>query len=107
MALIAATGVIFAAYYMLPMVQKVVFNALNKPANRTIPDLNGRELAILLPLVALILWLGMYPKPVLDRMAPAAADVIAAAQANRLAPSTPEAPAGAPAQGGVAINGGR
>src|SRR3954465_370896 len=70
-ALAATTGVIFAAYYMLPMVQKVAFNALSKPANRAIPDLNGRELAVLLPLAALILWLGFYPKPFLDRMAPA------------------------------------
>jgi NADH-quinone oxidoreductase subunit M len=103
-ALIAGTGVIFAAYYMLPMMQKVVFNALNKPANRSIPDLNARELAILLPLVALILWLGIYPKPVLDRMAPAAQDVVSAAQQSRLAPNVRAVPAG---QGGVAINGGR
>ncbi|HET6232555.1 MAG TPA: NADH-quinone oxidoreductase subunit M [Longimicrobiaceae bacterium] len=75
-ALIASTGVIFAAYYMLPMVQRTVFNALDRPANRDVPDLNGRELAILLPLVVLILWLGVYPKPVLDRMAPAAEAVI-------------------------------
>ena len=77
-ALAATTGVIFAAYYMLPMVQKVAFNALSKPANRSIPDLNGRELALLLPLVALILWLGFYPKPFLDRMAPAATAVLMA-----------------------------
>ncbi|HEU4558223.1 MAG TPA: NADH-quinone oxidoreductase subunit M, partial [Longimicrobium sp.] len=106
MAIIAGTGVIFAAYYMLPMMQKVVFNALKKPANRTIPDLNARELAILLPLAALILWLGIYPKPVLDRMAPAAAEVIAAAKANRLLRTPPAAPA-AVGPGGVAINGGR
>jgi NADH-quinone oxidoreductase subunit M len=103
-ALIATTGVIFAAYYMLPMVQKLVFNALKRPANRTIPDLNARELAILLPLVALILWLGIYPKPVLDRMEPAAREVVAAAQASRLAPEVRPAPVG---PGGVAINGGR
>ena len=79
-ALAATTGVIFAAYYMLPMVQKVAFNALSKPENRSIPDLNGRELAVLLPLVALILWLGFYPKPFLDRMAPAATAVVMASK---------------------------
>jgi NADH-quinone oxidoreductase subunit M len=79
-ALLAATGVIFAAYYMLPMVQKVAFNALSRPGNRSIPDLNGRELAVLLPLVALILWLGLYPKPVMDRMEPAAIEVLRLAQ---------------------------
>src|SRR5690606_26463192 len=42
-AVIGALGVIFAAYYMLPMVQKIVFNALEKPENRTLPDLNLRE----------------------------------------------------------------
>jgi NADH-quinone oxidoreductase subunit M len=109
-ALIAGTGVIFAAYYMLPMVQKVVFNPLSKPANRSIPDLNGRELAILLPLVALILWMGIYPKPVLDRMAPAAHDVVARAQASRFVRDLPPAavpPAGQGQPGGVAMNGGR
>jgi NADH-quinone oxidoreductase subunit M len=105
-ALVAATGVIFAAYYMLPMVQKVVFNALKRPENRMIPDLNGRELAILVPLVALILWLGMYPRPVLDRMEPAASTVLAQVQQSRWTPDPArERPATAP--GGVAMNGGR
>jgi NADH-quinone oxidoreductase subunit M len=83
-ALIGATGVIFAAYYMLPMVQKVAFNALRSPANRDVPDLNGRELAILIPLVVLILWIGVYPKPFLDRMEPAAQRVLSSGQVSRL-----------------------
>ncbi|HSU14647.1 NADH-quinone oxidoreductase subunit M [Longimicrobium sp.] len=102
--LIAATGVIFAAYYMLPMVQKLVFNRLDRPANRLIPDLNGRELAILLPLVALILWIGFYPRPVLDRMEPAATGVLTAVHQNRLVPDF-AAPQGE-ATGGVALGGG-
>jgi NADH-quinone oxidoreductase subunit M len=75
-ALLASTGVIFAAYYMLPMVQKTVFNALHKPSNRLLPDLGWREIGILLPLVAVILWLGVYPRPVLDRMEPSVTRLI-------------------------------
>jgi NADH-quinone oxidoreductase subunit M len=88
-ALVATTGVIFAAYYMLPMVQKVAFNALRAPANRDIPDLNGRELAVLLPLVVLILWIGFYPRPFLDRMAPAAAGVLEQAKVSRVVQPAP------------------
>jgi NADH-quinone oxidoreductase subunit M len=76
MALVAATGVIFAAYYMLPMVQKVAFNRLDRSANRSIPDLGGREIAILVPLVVVILWIGIYPRPFLDRMEPAAVRLV-------------------------------
>jgi NADH-quinone oxidoreductase subunit M len=75
-ALIAASGVIFAAFYMLPMVQKTVFNGLTKPANRLLPDLNAREIGLLLPLVAIILWLGIYPKPILERMEPSVARLV-------------------------------
>jgi NADH-quinone oxidoreductase subunit M len=84
-ALIGSTGVIFAAYYMLPMVQKVAFNALRSPANRDVPDLNRRELAILIPLVVLILWIGIYPRPFLDRMEPAAQRILSSGQVSRLA----------------------
>lgn len=64
----AAMGVIFAAYYMLPMVQKIIFNALDKKENADLPDLNRREMAVLAPLVALMIWIGVYPKPFLERM---------------------------------------
>jgi NADH-quinone oxidoreductase subunit M len=86
MALIAALGVIFAAYYMLPMVQRMLFNPLSRPENRGIPDLNAREIGLLAPLVVLIILLGFYPKPVLDRMEPAAARVLQLSQTSRLAP---------------------
>ena len=70
MAGIASTGVIFAAYYMLPMVQKVWFNRLERPENRAFADLTPRELVILTPMVALMIFLGAYPKPFLERMEP-------------------------------------
>ena len=66
-AVIAATGVIFAAYYMLPMVQRIWFNRLDKPANEKLPDLSRRELVVLIPLVIMMLFLGVYPKPFLER----------------------------------------
>jgi NADH-quinone oxidoreductase subunit M len=66
-ALIGATGVIFAAYYMLPMVQRIFFNALDNPANERLPDLSRRELVVLMPLVVGMLWMGVYPKPFLER----------------------------------------
>ncbi|MEX2570404.1 MAG: NADH-quinone oxidoreductase subunit M [Gemmatimonadota bacterium] len=92
-AVIAASGVIFAAFYMLPMVQKTVFNALTKPANRLIPDLSGREIGLLLPLVAIILWLGVYPRPFLDRMEPSVTRLIQHVEASQFvnAPSPADA----------------
>jgi NADH-quinone oxidoreductase subunit M len=65
---IAATGVIFAAAYLLWAIQRILFNALDKRENLSIPDLNRRELALLAPLIAAIIWLGIYPDPVLRRM---------------------------------------
>jgi NADH-quinone oxidoreductase subunit M len=68
LAIIAATGVIFAAAYLLWAIQRILFNPLDKPENTHIPDLNKRELAILVPLIVVIIWLGVYPAPVLRRM---------------------------------------
>jgi NADH-quinone oxidoreductase subunit M len=74
--IIAATGVIFAAYYMLPMVQKIFFNKLEKPENVEMKDLNGREIAIMAPLCALMIILGWFPTPVLERMEPSVREVL-------------------------------
>src|SRR5256884_3776316 len=73
---IAATGVIVAAAYLLWALQRVIFNPLDKPENEKLLDLTPRELAVLLPLVACIVWIGVYPKPILDRMEPAARQFI-------------------------------
>jgi NADH-quinone oxidoreductase subunit M len=67
-ATIAATGVIFAAAYLLWAIQRILFNPLDKTENTHLPDLNRRELALLAPLVVAIIWLGVYPAPVLRRM---------------------------------------
>jgi NADH-quinone oxidoreductase subunit M len=67
---LAATGVIFAACYMLPMVQRIVFNELDDEENAGLADLTGRETAILAPALALIVLVGVYPQPFLERMEP-------------------------------------
>jgi NADH-quinone oxidoreductase subunit M len=50
----------------------MIYNRLDKPENERLIDLNGRELAMMIPILAGIVWLGLYPAPVLRRMEPAA-----------------------------------
>ncbi len=72
LAVVAATSVIITAAYLLWAVQRIVFNPLDKPENEHIPDMNRRELLLMVPLLASIIWLGVYPAPVLRRLQPAA-----------------------------------
>ncbi|MBT8337365.1 MAG: NADH-quinone oxidoreductase subunit M [Gemmatimonadetes bacterium] len=74
--LIATTGVIFAAYYMLPMVQKIFFNRLETDENRAVQDLSGREIAVLSPLLVLMIVIGVFPTPILERMEPSVRAVL-------------------------------
>jgi NADH-quinone oxidoreductase subunit M len=62
-AVFATVGIIFAAVYMLWMYQRVVFGAVRHEEVRRLPDLNGRELLTLIPILILIVWIGVYPKP--------------------------------------------
>jgi NADH-quinone oxidoreductase subunit M len=80
---IATTAVIISAAYLLWAIQRILFNPLDKPENEHVSDLNRRELAIMLPLVAAIIWLGVYPAPVLRRMEGAAAKFVSTVDARR------------------------
>ncbi len=68
---LAATGVILGAVYLLYMFQKVMFGPITRDVNRTLKDLSGRELAIFVPLVAMIFVMGLFPRPFLQSMEPA------------------------------------
>jgi len=83
LALIATTAVIISAAYLLWAIQRILFNPLDKAENEHIPDLNRRELAIMIPLVAAIVWLGVYPAPVLRRMQTAAERFVTYVDARR------------------------
>ncbi len=70
--LIATTVVVFSAAYLLWAVQRVFFNPLSNPANEGVHDLDRRELAVLVPMVAAMIWMGLYPEPLLRRTEAAA-----------------------------------
>jgi NADH-quinone oxidoreductase subunit M len=81
-ATVATAGVIVAAAYLLWALQRVIYNPLDKRENEKLLDLSARELAVLLPLLACIVWLGVYPKPFLERMEPAALHFISTVKAR-------------------------
>ncbi|MDR4498889.1 MAG: NADH-quinone oxidoreductase subunit M [Candidatus Scalindua sp.] len=64
----ATTGVVLSACYMLWMFQRVMFNKLSNKKNQNMADINSREWAIILPIVILIFWIGIYPKPIISRL---------------------------------------
>jgi NADH-quinone oxidoreductase subunit M len=65
--MLAGTGVIWAAVYMLWMLQRVVFGKVTNPENARLSDLNSRETGLLLPLLFLMFFMGVYPRVFLDR----------------------------------------
>jgi NADH-quinone oxidoreductase subunit M len=93
LAFVAATSVIIAAAYLLWAIQRILFNPLDKPVNEHVSDLNRRELLLIAPLVAGIIWLGVYPAPVLRRMQPAAEQFVRLVE-TRAATTTAALPGG-------------
>ena len=65
---VAASGVIFAAVYLLWMFQRVMFGTVTNEKNRHLPDMNARELAYMLPLLVFVFWIGVYPQTFLRKM---------------------------------------
>ncbi len=61
LAVFATTGIIFAAFYLLWMYQRVIFGTVTVEANRRLTDLSPREWAVILPVVLFIIWIGVHP----------------------------------------------
>jgi NADH-quinone oxidoreductase subunit M len=74
---LAAIGVILAAVYMLYMFQKMFLGPAENPKNLELKDLNWREIITLIPILILIFWIGLYPKPFFALIAPAVDNLVA------------------------------
>ncbi|MCI0413922.1 NADH-quinone oxidoreductase subunit M [bacterium] len=67
-AIVAATGVVWGAVYMLWMFQRMMFGPLDKEENKNLKDLDRREIAILVPIVLAMFWIGIYSNSFLRKM---------------------------------------
>jgi NADH-quinone oxidoreductase subunit M len=76
----ATVGIVLGAAYMLWLYQRVFFGAITNKANESLPDLDRREAWQFAPLIFLIFWIGIYPKPLLSYISPATDVVVAQVQ---------------------------
>lgn len=66
--LVATLGLVLGAVYLLWMYKRVMYGSITKDENRDLKDMSGREYAYLVPIIVFIVWIGVYPKPFLDKM---------------------------------------
>ena len=64
---LAATGVILAAVYLLRWYQRMFFGKLSNEKNHRLKDMSRREIAVMVPILVMIIWIGIYPTPFLDK----------------------------------------
>jgi NADH-quinone oxidoreductase subunit M len=87
-AVLGTAGIVFAAVYLLWMYQRVVFGDVRHEENRRLPDLNAREIWTLVPILVLIVWIGVYPKPFTAVTERAVADLLQVVRDKRAAAPT-------------------
>ena len=75
-AIISALAMILVAIYLLWMIQRVFFGPLSNQKNKYLADLNWREAITLVPLVVLMIWIGVYPQPLLHKLAPTSQRIV-------------------------------
>ena len=83
-ALLCTTGIILGAAYMLYLYRRVAFGAATKSDVLAMPEMSGRELALLVPIAVVVLWMGVYPESFLAPMRKDVGVLVA-----RVSPATP------------------
>jgi NADH-quinone oxidoreductase subunit M len=69
-AVVAVSGLILGALYLFYAYERVMFGPIIKDVNKTLPDLSSREIAVMVPLLALMFLMGFFPRPLLNRIEP-------------------------------------
>jgi len=72
----AVSGIVLGAAYLLWLYQRLMFGKLDREENRALADVTRRENATLIPIVALCIFIGVYPKPFLDKLAVPVANIV-------------------------------
>jgi NADH-quinone oxidoreductase subunit M len=75
-AALAGLGVVLAAAYLLKMFEQVFLGPVNHEENRTLLDLNAREIITLVPLLVLMFWIGLYPNSFLNLLNPTVMQIL-------------------------------
>jgi len=103
-AAISAVGVILAAVYLLWMYQRVMFGPVTNEKNRNLRDITPREFWTLAPVIALIIWIGVFPNPFLRKLDVSVSQLMERVNAHTLASGSME-PAAGEATAGAATAG--
>jgi NADH-quinone oxidoreductase subunit M len=80
-AFLATTGMILSAAYMLYLYRRIIFGVITREDVRAMVDLSPREIAMFAPMIAVVLWMGVYPGSFLKPMQPSLANLIEHVQA--------------------------
>jgi NADH-quinone oxidoreductase subunit M len=80
----AVSGIVLGALYLFWAYERVMFGPITHAVNATIRDLTGREIAVMVPLMALMLFMGVYPAPLISRMQPSVERMLAGVQIEQV-----------------------
>ncbi|MBB1243375.1 NADH-quinone oxidoreductase subunit M [Streptomyces durbertensis] len=88
--IVATVGIVLAAVYVLLLYQRTMTGPVDKPEIERLPDLRPRELAVVAPLIALLIFLGLFPKPLTDIVNPAVEHTLSDVRKTDPEPALPE-----------------